>query len=257
MKKRILDYLRTDRSFEAGMKLYMELGPSMSFKMTLNRQGFTDYNHKLLLEELRKVADIRPDEFTAIMNKPVTKTVAAPVEVLPPSHQEVVAFIGGLPEPVRKSIKLREEFPFLKEKTCPEILKVLVNDMLSAYEEYQLAHERLFTAMTPEDFAAASADVVENYLVNRSIWEELNHYKEKNEILGQHPAFAQKERLEEIKLMSGTDLVKLHKSLENNIARNKKSVADQPDHRETENRLKRIEEYSIELNMVKQVIASK
>lgn len=257
MKKRILNYLRTDRSFDSGVKLYMELGPSMSFKMILNRQGFTDYNHRLLLEELRKVAGITQDEFTAIINQKVQKHAAAESQPEPVTHQEVVAFVGGLPENIRKTIKLREEFPFLKEKSCPEVLKILVNDMITDYEAYMQAHERLFTALTPEDFAAASADVVENYLENRIIWEELNHYKEKNEFLGQHPVFSQMVRLEEIRSMSGTELVKLQNSLQNNIARNRKSVADDPDHKETENRLKRIEEYTAELEMVKRVIASR
>ena len=38
------------------------------------------------------------------------------------------------PETVRKAIRFREEFPFLRQPDCPDELKVLVADMFSAYD---------------------------------------------------------------------------------------------------------------------------
>ena len=262
MKQTILNYLKTDRSFEGGVRLYMSAGVSESFKRILNRQGFSDYNHKLLLEELRKLAGIPEDEFTYIIGKPVEKPIAQKVvedlpPALPPTAEEITTFVGQLPEYVKKSIRLRDEFPFLKEKDCPDPLKILVADMISAFDSYHAAHERLFSALTPEDFATASADVVENYLENREIWDELNHYKEKQEILGKHPIFERLIRFAEIAQMTGTELVKLQKSLENNIARNKKKIADEPDHPETNSRNERVEDYTAELNEVKRLLSLK
>lgn len=253
MKQRILNYLRSDRSFDSGLVLYMEVGQSMSFKTVLNRQGYSQYNHDLLLDQLRIAGDISNDEFRAIIEIPVKKEV--PVIVLgPPTTEEVSAFITELPEYVRKSIKLRDEFPFLKEKDCPEELKILVADMISAYENYMMAHERLFKAASPEDFAAATAEVVENYLENREIWDELVHYKEKKELLGKHPVFAQMERFNEIRKMKGDELAKIQKSLENNISRNKKKIEDEPDHPNTHERTERVEAYQRELTEVKRVL---
>ena len=256
MKQRILKYLQTDRTFEAGLALYMELGQSMSFKMVLNRQGYTDYNHQLLLDQLRLTGNISADEFRAITENPVKKEV--PIVVLgPPTQEEVATFITELPEYVRKSIKLRDEFPFLREKDCPEPLKILVADMISAYENYMINHERLFTAATPEDFAAATKDVVENYLENREIWDELTHYKEKKELLGKHPVFAQMVRFKEIATLKGDELAKLQKSLENNISRNKKKIDEEPEHPETSNRIEMVEAYQRELAEVKRLLGLK
>lgn len=257
MKEKILNYLKSDRSFDTGLTLYMQHGQSESFKRILNRQGFNEYNHKLLLEELRKSAGIPEDQFRYIVSQPVISNdpeqTGEPSG--PPTPEEVTAFIGQLPEYVKKSIRLRDEFPFLKDPDCPDPLKILVADMISAYDNYHEAHERLFTALTPEDFARASADVVENYLENRTIWDELNHYKEKKELLGKHPIFERLVRLAEISKMTGTELVKLQKSLENNIARNKKKIAEEPDHPETHNRIQRVEEYSIDLDDVKRILS--
>lgn len=258
MKQLILDFLKSDRSFDKGVQLYMKHGPSESFKRILNRQGFSEYNRNLLLEELRKLGGIPEDQFRYILSCPVEKPVAAKVaEDLPPTPAEATAFVSQLPDYVKKSIRLRDEFPFLKEKHCPEPLKILVSDMISAYDRYHEAHERLFTALTPEDFAAASADVVENYLENREIWDELNHYKEKGEILGKHPIFERLIRFAEIAKLSGTELVKLQKSLENNIARNKKKIADEPDHPETNARKQRVDDYTAELSEVKHLLSLK
>jgi len=256
MKQRILNYLLTDRSFDSGLALYMEIGQSMSFKRVLNRQGFTEYNHELLLDQLRISAGITPEEFRAYTEKPVAKDIAV-VVLGPPTHEEVTAFITELPEYVRKSIKLRDEFPFLREKDCPEELKILVADMISAYENYMQAHERLFAVVTPEEFATATADVVENYLENREIWDELTHYKEKKELLAKHPIFAQMERFKEIRAMKGDELVKLLKSLENNISRNKKNIETDPEHPETHNRRERVEAYQRELAEVKRILEQK
>lgn len=258
MKNEIIRFLKNDRSFESGLKLYMHHGPSESFKRILNRQGFSDYNHKLLLEELRKIAEIKEDEFAFIISAPVTTVPQPEPEPLePPTEEEVAAFVEQLPDFVRKSIKLRDEFPFLREKDCPDALKILVANMISAYEAYHLAHERLFTAMEPEDFAKASEEVVENYLDNREIWDELIHYKEHKTLLGLHPIFEALNRYEEIKKMNGTELVKLIKSLENNISRNMKLINDQPEHPETHNRKERVEKYQQELDEVRRVMEAR
>ncbi len=228
----------------------------MSCKQVLNRQGYSAYNHELLLDQLRILGNISPEEFRAFTEKPVIKEVLIAASG-PPTLEEVTTFIAELPEYVRKSIKLRDEFPFLREKDCPEPLKILVADMISAYENYMLAHERLFAAVTPEEFAEATADVVENYLENREIWDELEYYKQKKELLGKHPVFEQMVRFKEIAKMKGNELAKLQKSLENNISRNKKKIEEQPEHPETHNRTEKVEAYQRELTEVKRLLGLK
>ena len=47
------------------------------------------------------------------------------------------------PEPVRKMIRFREKYPFLNSTDCPDVLKILVADMFTAYGNYKAAHARL------------------------------------------------------------------------------------------------------------------
>ena len=260
MKTIILNYLKTDRSFNSGLRLYMQHGISLSFKTVLNRQGYSEYNHKVLLEELRKISGITPDEFKAIMAskveaahapEPVVPTID---ESLPVTDDEKAVFINEIPEQVRKSIRLRDEFPFLAESSCPAEFKIMVHDMLTAYSNYVEAHKRLFDATTPEELQKATSDVVENYLDNREAWDELNYYKSNGKVLGKHPVFAATDRIKEIRAMVVADHVKLKKSLENNIARTKKTIKDNPEHENNAERRKKVGIWEMELTEVNSLL---
>jgi hypothetical protein len=159
-------------------------------------------------------------------------------------------FVSSVPDNVKRSIKLREEFPFLASKTCPEVLKILVNDMLTAYETYIVGHQKLVESANESDMLALSESVVENYLENREIWDELNHYKENNELLGKHAIFAWMDRKAEIEAMQNAELVKLRDQLTNKIPRTKKQIVDEPEHKETAKRKVRIEQFEMELELV-------
>lgn len=70
------------------------------------------------------------------------------------------------PEPVRKMIRFREKYPFLNSPDCPDVLKILVADMFTAYGNYKAAHARL-QVLGDADSATAAADcetVVTEYL---------------------------------------------------------------------------------------------
>ena len=47
------------------------------------------------------------------------------------------------PEPVRKMIRFREKYTFLNKPDCPDILKILVNDLFAAYDTYKTAFAHL------------------------------------------------------------------------------------------------------------------
>lgn len=208
MKKEILNYLRTDRSYKKGVELYLNYGLKMSFKKQLNMQPENDQLKGILMEELRELAGITPQEFRVIMKNPVA--VFQKIEQTPRMSpaEEITATIRVMPEAVKKTIRLREEFPFLADKECPSILKLLVHDMITCYEEYKQAHEKLFTAANQEEVLEFARETVENYLENREIWEELNYYKENNELLGKHPLFSQQEKFADLASLSTHELYK-------------------------------------------------
>jgi len=126
--------------------------------------------------------------------------------------------------------------------------------MITAHSDYVQAHQDLFTASTFEDIERISRSTVESYLENRRIWDELNHFKTTGQILGKHPIFDWTARLEAIRRMKIGDLVKLKIRIDNNLVRSRASVRRQPGHKNTANRLQRIESMQKELTEVNRML---
>lgn len=117
------------------------------------------------------------------------------------------------PEPVRKMIRFREKYTFLNRPDCPDILKVLVNDMFAAYDAYKtaFAHLQIIPDETIAEAATEAEKVVTAYLANREIWDELEHYRTTGEILGKAAKFRELEKaepIEDLAALSDLDLVK-------------------------------------------------
>lgn len=113
------------------------------------------------------------------------------------------------PEPVRKMIRFREKYPFLNSPDCPDVLKILVADMFTAYGNYKAAHARL-QVLGDADTATAAANcemVVTEYLKNREIWDELEYYRENGVILGKAAKFREMEAAEDLSKISDVDLM--------------------------------------------------
>lgn len=113
------------------------------------------------------------------------------------------------PEPVRKMIRFREKYTFLNSPDCPDVLKILVADMFTAYGNYKAAHARL-QVLGDAEAATAAADcetVVTEYLKNREIWDELEYYRENGAILGKAAKFREMEAAEDLSKISDVDLM--------------------------------------------------
>ncbi|MEI6577766.1 MAG: hypothetical protein WCO63_16455 [Bacteroidota bacterium] len=90
MTNKIKTWLIQDRAFDTGVRLFHAYGNRKSFSSTLNRQGYSPYNHALLIEELRKTAGISAVEIEDILSRPPqtpkkkkSVTKASPPEVSP------------------------------------------------------------------------------------------------------------------------------------------------------------------------------
>lgn len=132
------------------------------------------------------------------------------------------------PEPVRKMIRFREKYPFLNTPDCPDILKVLVADMFTAYGNYKAAFVRLQT-LGDADSAQAAAEcetIVTEYLKNREIWDELEHYRETGSILGKAAKFREMETAEDLTALSDVELVGKLNSANANVSKHKKKLDD-------------------------------
>lgn len=105
-----------------------------------------------------------------------------------------------------------------------------------------------------DDLLKLNSDTVENYLENRSIYDELNHYKEKGTILGKHKIFDRLKRTESIRDMKLSELFQLKLQLENNLVRNKKKLRDDPNHPQTKARRDRCDQMKMELKEIMKIL---
>ena len=76
------------------------------------------------------------------------------VEELEEELEEAEKRYKAAPETVTKMIRFREKFTFLNSPDCPDILKILVSDMFTAYGKYKEAFARL--EVTPDDVSSLS-----------------------------------------------------------------------------------------------------
>ncbi|WP_321517449.1 hypothetical protein [uncultured Bacteroides sp.] len=132
-----------------------------------------------------------------------------------------------VPEAVKKTIRFREDFPFLNAPDCPDKLKVLVADMFRAYDVFREAHEQLVNMPDNTSFGEAFKEAqtaVESYLDNREMWEELEYYKENGEILGKAGCLKSLVEQKEISGLSDLDLSKQISNARSNISKAKASL---------------------------------
>lgn len=132
------------------------------------------------------------------------------------------------PEPVRKMIRFREKYTFLNNPGCPDILKILVNDLFAAYDTYKtaFAHLQLIPDETIAEAATEAEKVVTAYLANREIWDELEHYRTTGEILGKAAKFREMQTatVEDMSALSDLDLVKKLNSARANQSKQRKAI---------------------------------
>lgn len=162
----------------------------------------------------------------------------------------------AMPEPVKKSLKLREQFPFLSEDDCPDVYKILTADLSTTYDKYQKAHEDLFKDSPAEALLEAIKDVVVPYKENKLIWAELEHYQTKGESLGKHPVFAELARKEELRNMDGDALATVKGNLKSNISKTKKLIKDAGDSADSKLKAK-LEKFQQELKFVTKLLKGK
>lgn len=160
------------------------------------------------------------------------------IEELTDQLDEARSKYAETPEPVKKMIRFREKYPFLNSPDCPDVLKVLVADMFTSYDNYKAAHARL-QVLADDEAAAALADcekVVTEYLKNREIWDELEYYRENGTILGKAAKFREMEAAEDYTKLSEIDLMKKLQSANVNESKHRKAVNTAKEKGETNER---------------------
>ena len=146
------------------------------------------------------------------------------VEELEEELEEAEKRYKAAPETVTKMIRFREKFTFLNSPDCPDILKILVSDMFTAYGKYKEAFARL--EVTPDDVSSLSTAqeaqaVVENFIANREMWDELEYYRENGKILGKCEKVKSLSVRKGVENLSDIDIQKALNNARANLSKNK------------------------------------
>lgn len=262
MKEAIKVWLQGPRVYLEGVSLYVAHGSNRALKNSFQRSS-ASANMEMLVYELATLAGITEQEAKNMTRVAAPKTVVveaqAPVTIkalfvddlllqlaaslnvtvhdlfasgatehATEEQQQAIQAIAPayeqIPETMKKVIRIRETYPFLKDADCPTELKVLVHDMFNAYDTYREAYAALDDKNTPDENLALAMEVVENYLDNRAMWAELDYYKENNALLGEHPMFEQLNLQKEIAALTDIELIQNHNNAKSNITKSKKKL---------------------------------
>ena len=119
-------------------------------------------------------------------------------------------------ETVDESKSIREEYPFLNDKDCPEELLIVVGKKIGAWKRYQELHAMIQNFDVEKDGEQAltklTAEATAEYEDNQSLDLELKHYAEKKEVLAAHPSLVEFRIKKEVEAMSNDELHKFVQS---------------------------------------------
>lgn len=258
MKEQIKQWLSGPREYNQGVELYKQYGYNKVLKNSFSR-GETPQNAEMLVFELSQLAGVSEQEvktmkrFAVVPGKKIsepkmqhhepdadelfialaktfgvnvselfadgavieaTESQKAAIDALKPKYNEI-------PELQKKVINFRETYPFLRSEDCPDELKILVADMFAAYDNYREAYRLLDETNTQDENLALAKTTVEQYLENRALWAELDHFKANGEILGEHPLLLDLKLQKEIKAVTDIDLPRKIGNARGNVTKNR------------------------------------
>lgn len=259
-RNEIIDYLTGPRDHQEGAALYRRFGVNLRLKRLFS-VDMTATTREIMLDELRHLAGLTEEEFRRLPRlakrpeksesgkkhdelrraKEEIGDLNCELENLNDELEEALGRIEDLeddiesarseykeaPEAITKMIRFREKYPFLNSPDCPDELKILVADMFTAYGRFKEAHARL-RDIPDEDSEKAFREceaVVEEYLRNREIWEELDYYREHGSILGKAAKFREAKQKAAISELTDLELVRQLQSASVNVSKHKKAVA--------------------------------
>lgn len=230
MRKEVIKFLKNppqsaEEQFEVALRLYSNSpGKNVTYERRLIAQGCTLSGVANLKYDLQKIHFIQEYEYEFITEGDLE--VIDPVDVNEEIQQsESTTILQDIS--IKDSLSIREEFPFLNEKDCPNELKILVSDKITAWKKYQdlqtvLANEE--NNLTKDELGNVAAEAVALFEENQLIYEELDFYKNNGVVLGNHPVFKTISLQREVDEMSQDDLLKFNKSSPKYFSDNKKSL---------------------------------
>ena len=203
--KKVLEYFKQlpaseQEQFNKAMELYRENNGNTNTQRFYNRAGFSPKNLASLHYELKKLVGITEVDIINYQSAPViVPTYEGDLQELITEKKDIfLEILQDVNAEAKQGFKLESQFPFLREKDCPNELKILVNDAITAFHDYKNAHEELFAKLSAvaepqlsnEQVYEIASQLLEDFELNQEIYAELEHYQKNKEILGEHSIFA-------------------------------------------------------------------
>lgn len=202
-------YLFTDEAIDVNWKEYFEL---QNAEQDLDDSFLKSFAEHLIVKFESSLA-ASPEDLNNI-------NVEAEQAALLTENQEA-----------KTDITLREEFPFLNDPDCPNELKILVADKMTAYAKYKKGVEFLkqiedgSATATDAEVSALAKEVTEAFEENQEIYKELNVFKETGVLLGEHPLFTKLALTREVEAMTSEEKIKFKQSSVKYFSDNKSKLA--------------------------------
>lgn len=243
---KLVSWIRQGAPIKEGVHIYASLPNKPRLMAALDRNP--GKYRELLKLEICGMLGITLARFNQIIKENATKQ--PPSSCVQENGKE--ARIEKVNPPKRS---FRAQFPFLSRPGCPPELKALSADKITAWENYTAGHEKLFDCSSLEECYQVAFDVVENYIENRLIYEELEYYGKHGNILGKHRIFDQYKKYERLRGYNVIELVKLHeKTLPHRIWRIESEIKKGDKPHLLGERQKRLQEVQSELAEVKRLL---
>lgn len=163
---------------------------------------------------LEKMAERHPDKYRSLLIRALTGI-----------SREACA------KTVSRSGSFRENWPFLSEPDCPQELKILAADKITAWRSLARERERMFGCSTLAECSEVAKSIILFYSQNRKILSEFTYYKEHRQVLGKHPVFGESRHRREMVSMGILELERKRQNLRNSVWRLKSLIrsGDRPD----------------------------
>ncbi len=111
MKAAIIEFFKSNRTYHAGVSLYMQYGIRQSLRKQLNVQSYSRDLELMLFEELRSMAEIPVDTFRIMISTPI-QTIPVVIEQ-PVDSLEIPVIIANEKDP---EVKKKPPRKFIKPK---------------------------------------------------------------------------------------------------------------------------------------------
>ena len=223
-----------------------------SLQLRMFNLGYSDARMDVLVAEVKKAYGIKDLDLYKFNVEDYEKQLQEKEQEVPENtgtetnkepetelSEQEAKFLEALKgnEDATAGLKLREEYPFLREESTPQEMKALVTDKITAWYDFAEKHAELAELAYNQDEKSPFAEkitelakkAIDKFQLNADIKKELDFYKEKGKVLGIVPQLKFLKIDQELDEMSEADLVK-HRL---DAQKNKNKVKEPKNEKET------------------------